>query len=120
MTKLSKLVSRRLVISVVFGLSVSSCASFTANDYPKLIDEVERQIETGMDVRDASKRLERRGFSCRNGSVYKTDEAFLWECTRFISSLLPFSCLHRVWLVLDSEKQALRKIRIFKPACAGL
>lgn len=55
MTKLSTLVSRRLVISVVFGLSVSSCASFTANDYPKLIDEVERQIETGMDVSDASK-----------------------------------------------------------------
>lgn len=104
---------------VLAGL-LSSCVSLSPESHSKLKGQVESRIKDEDSVAGAASKLEKLGFSCRDGSVFDLKGLKVWECTRARSSILLFGCAHRVWLFPGLNGSDLKAYEIFEPGCTGM
>jgi hypothetical protein len=106
------MVRLRIVVILLAGI-LGGCANMTPADNQHLQEEIAKTISTDMSFSIANQKLVERGFSCD----YRVTSPVV-SCTRIKDNVLLSSCMQRVNLKLDLNRQTLDGIDVVPIACA--
>ncbi len=105
------------MVSVAFVLPVflGACAGMAPEDNARLRREVAGRLTDGMSLSASVDQLAQIGFACDDKSA-----APALTCTRVRDRAIVYTCIHRVNLALDADRQTVVHVDVAPIACAGL
>jgi hypothetical protein len=96
-------------------LVLYGCPGMSPKDNARFQTVVAKNVAAGMPLATAVQHLRAAGFSCDDRA-----EAPDVTCTRKRQSLLPYACIQRVNLAIDSNRTTVTTVAPMPIACAGL
>lgn len=96
-------------------IGVTGCAGMSPADNARFQKVVAKNVSVGMPFVTAIEHLVKAGFSCDDRVA-----APAVSCTRDRMSILPYTCVQRVNLMTDAERQTIVEVNPRPIGCAGL